>query len=298
MSQLRPVTQLQLPSGQELAVRITPASRPQGEPAVMIHGLGGNSQNWTDLALELDADLQSHALDLPGWGYSPPAGDGDYSMLGLARVVASYIEMASPGRPVHVFGNSMGGAIAVQLAGHRPDLVATLCLLAPALPEFRPRASTIHLPVMTMPRVGEYLFEKYQTLDAERRVQATFELCFADPAKVPPERRAEAEEEARRRDGLPYVRDVWLQCIRGLLATYVDRGPNRPWKLAEKVSAPTMLVYGRTDKLVNPIAAHRATRAFPKADVVVIPDSGHVAQMEHPGLVAGMWRTFLGSGND
>jgi pimeloyl-ACP methyl ester carboxylesterase len=202
-------------------------------------------------------------------------------------------------QPVHVIcREGKLEDLLLQLAAHRPELVATLCLVAPALPELRPRATNIHLPVMTLPKVGDYLFEKYQNVDAQRRVQATFDLCFADPSRIPAERRSQAQDEARRRDGLPYVREVWLECIRGLLATYVDRSPARPWKLAEQVGAPTMLVYGRADKLVNPIAAHRATRAFPKADVVVIPDCGHVAQMEHPGLVAGMWRTFLGTEHD
>jgi pimeloyl-ACP methyl ester carboxylesterase len=287
-----------LPSGQELAVRITPATGPAAAPAVMIHGLGGSALNWTDLAGDLSGELESHAVDLPGWGFSPPALSGEYTMVAYMSVVADYLQATFPGQAAHVFGNSMGGAIALQLAAHRPELVASLCLVAPALPELRPRATNVHLPVMTLPKVGDYLFDKYQNVGPRRRVQATFDLCFADPSRIPPGRLAEAEEEARRRDGLPYARDVWLESIRGLLATYVDRGPGRPWKLAEQVSAPTMLVYGRADKLVNPIAAHRATRAFPKADVVVIPDSGHVAQMEHPGLVAGMWRTFLGTEHD
>jgi pimeloyl-ACP methyl ester carboxylesterase len=54
------------------------------------------------------------------------------------------------------------------------------------------------------------------------------------------------------------------------------------------------LVYGRRDKLVDPKAAHRATKEFQEAHVMVIPDSGHVAQMEHPELVDRWWREFLG----
>ena len=69
----------------------------------------------------------------------------------------------------------------------------------------------------------------------------------------------------------------------------------RPWQLARKIEAPTLLVYGRLDKLVNARAAHRATKEFPNAHVMVIPDSGHVAQMEHPELVERWWREFLGA---
>lgn len=296
-----PVELVTLPSGRELAVRRTPMTPASGDPepvAVMIHGLGGNAMNWTDLAGELSGQLTTHAVDLPGFGHSPPQPDADYTMSALMAVVAEYIEATFPGRAVHVFGNSMGGAVAVQLAAWRPELVATLCLVSPALPELRPRATNIHLPVMTLPRVGDYLFDRYQGVDPARRVQNTFDLCFADPSQIPPEREAEAREEAARRDELPYIREVFVGCIRGLLATYVDRSPDRPWKLAERIDMPTLLIYGRSDKLVNPVAAHRATRAFPRADVVVIPDSGHVSQMEHPSLVAHVWTTFLGSIHD
>jgi pimeloyl-ACP methyl ester carboxylesterase len=104
----------------------------------------------------------------------------------------------------------------------------------------------------------------------------------------------DALAEVRKRDSLPYVADVYTQSLRGLLATYLDRGPMRPWKLADSITVPTLLIYGRVDRIVNSVAAHRATRHFPNAHVVTIPDSGHVAQMEHPELVERYWRYFVG----
>ena len=147
---------------------------------------------------------------------------------------------------------------------------------------------------MAMPGVGKGLFDRYQKVGAHERVKATFDLCFADPSRLHPQRRAEAEEEARRRDELPWLREVFVGSTQSLLATYLDRGPERPWALAGRVEAPTLLVYGRQDKLVDPKAAHRATKEFREAHVMVIPDSGHVAQMEHPELVDRWWREFLG----
>jgi pimeloyl-ACP methyl ester carboxylesterase len=103
----------------------------------------------------------------------------------------------------------------------------------------------------------------------------------------------QAVDEVRRRDELPYAGDAFLQSLRGLLATYLDRSQTRPWKLAEGIEIPTLLVYGRRDKLVDPIHAH--TKAFPDVRVLVVPDAGHVAQIEHPVLVANAWRALLGS---
>lgn len=289
---LWPLSQVHTASGQVVAVRRTPADGPHPQPAVLVHGLGGNATNWTDLAWLLREHLESVAVDLPGFGYSEPLDPPDYSLQGHMQAVVGTIE-AQFDQPVHLFGNSMGGAVAVQLAARRPDLVRTLCLVSPALPSRKPRATNIHLPVMTLPRVGDAMFDRYQSVGHARRVQATFDLCFADPGRVSPQRRAQAEAEAQRRDGLPYIRDAFLGSIKGLIASYLDRGPQRPWKLAEQINVPTLLVYGRRDKLVDPLAAHRATRSFPKAHVVVIPDSGHVAQMEHPEIVARAWEAFI-----
>ena len=279
----------------EIAVRRTPVrgSGPH-EPAVLVHGLGGNSLNWVDLAEMLSDRLECVSPDLPGFGATEPLADGDFSIAAHSRAMVATIEALFPGQAVHLFGNSMGGAVAVQVAALRPDLVRTLTLISPALPDLKPRLSNIHIPVMAMPGVGKGLFDRYQKVGAHERVKATFDLCFADPSRLHPQRRAEAEEEARRRDELPWLRETFVGSTQSLLATYLDRGPDRPWALAGRVEAPTLLVYGRQDKLVDPKAAHRATKEFREAHVMVIPDSGHVAQMEHPELVDRWWREFLG----
>ncbi|MEZ5115114.1 MAG: alpha/beta fold hydrolase [Candidatus Nanopelagicales bacterium] len=274
-------------------VRHAPATEPGAEPAVMVHGLGGSSMNWTDLMAALSDRLETWAPDLNGFGWSPPPRDGDYSPAGHARGVAEVIE-ATAGGPVHLFGNSLGGAVCVQLAARRPDLVRSLTLVSPALPSMRAQRGNVHLPVIAVPGVGESLVRRYLRVDAELRARATIDACFADPSRMSADRMAEAVEEVRRRDSLPYLADAFLSSLRGLMTTFVDRGPNRPWRLAERIGVPVLLVYGRTDKLVDPKAAHRATRHFRDAHVVLVPDSGHVAQMEHPELVAEAWRTFLG----
>jgi pimeloyl-ACP methyl ester carboxylesterase len=52
------------------------------------------------------------------------------------------------------------------------------------------------------------------------------------------------------------------------------------------VRVPTLLIYGLKDKLVDPRTSARAARTYPGARLVLLPDSGHVAMMEHPGEVA------------
>lgn len=277
------------------SVRTAACTGPEPETApdaVFIHGLGGSSLNWTDLIGLLQPQLNSFAIDLGGFGQSPPPRDGDMSPAGHARGVARFIAEQHLA-PVHLFGNSMGGAVALQLAAHRPDLVRSLTLISPALPSLRPRKSNAHLPVIALPGIGERLIAKYSEVDVVERVQGTMDVCFADPSRVPPQRLEEAIEAATIHDGYPYAGEAFLATLRGLLKTYFDAGSNRPWKLAERVTAPTLVIYGRQDPLVDSRASHRVTKYFPNAHVVVLPDSGHVPQMEHPEFVAAAWDRFI-----
>lgn len=277
-----------------LAVRHAPAQQVGAPPALFVHGLGGSSLNWTDLMDLMRTVVDCWAPDLGGFGQSPPPRSGDMSPLGYATNLAQFIEVELKGQPVHLIGNSMGGAVSLQLAARWPALVRSLTLISPALPALRARRGNVHLPVVAVPGVGERLVPKYAALAAEARVKATIDACFADPKRLPEQRMAEAIAETKARDDLPYASEAFLRSLRGLLKTYVDATPDRPWKLAEQVQCPTLLVYGRKDPLVDPRAAHRATRHFPDAHVIVLPDCGHVAQMEHPELVFHAWQRFIG----
>ncbi len=275
-----------------LSVRHAEGLTPGLPTAVFAHGLGGSSLNWTDLMDRLRGEVDGWAVDLGGFGQSPPPRDGNMTPSGHARGLVDLIDHLGTG-PVHLFGNSMGGAIALQLAARRPDLVRSLTLISPALPSVFATRSNIHLPVIAVPGVGERLVPKYLETDPVSRVRGTVDLCFADPTRVSDVRLAEALEEVKERDHLTYASDTFLRSLRGLLRTYMDVGPNRPWKLAERVTCPTLVIYGRKDPLVDPRSAHRVTKHFPNAHVVVLPDSGHVAQMEHPEFVAAAWERFI-----
>lgn len=237
-------------------------------------------------------DVTGYAVDLPGFGMSPPPRDGNYTPSGLARSVAEFIIAKDLG-PVDLFGNSLGGAVALQLAARKPDLVRTLTLISPALPSLYATKGNVHLPAIAIPGVGEQLVPKYLETPAEVRVQATIDGCTANPDQHSQLRFAEAVAEVQERDSFTYNTEAFLRSLRGLLKTNADLGPNRPWKLAERVTAPTLGIYGRKDVLVTAKAAHRLTKKFPDAHVVVLPDTGHLAQVEHPEFVKAAWDRFL-----
>jgi pimeloyl-ACP methyl ester carboxylesterase len=281
-----------LPTG-PLHVRHAPPTSERAERAVLVHGLGGSATNWTDVMGLLSDRIDSYAPDLPGFGWSPPPPTGDYSLRTHAAAVAALVEsLGEP--PVHLFGNSLGGTVAMVLAATRPELVRTLTLVSPALPVLRPRASNMHLPALALPWAGQRLAARLGRFPVEQRIRATLALCYADPSRVPRQRVEEAKTEAARRARLGHDSEAMLLTLRSLMAAYVRPAVWPLWRLAERVSAPTLLIYGLADRLVDPRTSARAARAFPSSRLMLIPDSGHVSQMEHPDVVAAAISRFLG----
>jgi len=279
-------------SDRTLSVRSAPPTAPNAEPAVLVHGLGGSALNWTDLMGLLADRLDSRAPDLSGFGESPPPDDGDYSMAAHARSVVALIEADDRG-PVHLFGNSLGGAVSTIVASTRPDLVRTLTLVAPALPDFRPGRSRSQLLLLALPGVAGLVSRRLATMPAQARLDGLLDLVYADPTSVSEARRAEAITEIERRATLPYGPDAMSASTRGLMLSHAARAGDALWAYARQVQAPTLVLYGGKDKLVLSSISGKASRSFPNAQVVVLPQTGHVAQMEHPALVADLVRPHL-----
>jgi pimeloyl-ACP methyl ester carboxylesterase len=268
----------------ELFVRATPSG---GEPALLVHGLGGASTNWTDFAGQLAPWLAIEALDLPGFGRSGPAPGRDYSIGAHARTVTRYLDQSARG-PVHLFGNSMGGVISILIAAQRPDLVRTLTLTSPAVPDLRPRRLGTD-PLLTLalvPGTAGLIRRRIVRHPADVRAHAVIDLCFAEPSRVPPGRLAEAVEEIELRDGYSWSTDALLRSLRGLVRTYLLTGRRSLWAHMAAITAPTLIVWGERDRLVAVALAPRVAHTIPGARLLVLPDVGHVAQLEDPVTTA------------
>ncbi|MBW8736185.1 MAG: alpha/beta hydrolase [Streptomyces turgidiscabies] len=278
--------------GITLTVRSRTPAREGLPPALYVHGLGGSSQNWSALMPLNEELVDSEALDLPGFGDSPPPDDGDYSVTGHARAVIRYLDASGRG-PVHLFGNSLGGAVSTRVAAVRPDLVRTLTLISPALPEIRVQRNAVPTALLALPGVARLFTRLTEDWSAEQRVRGVTALCYGDPGQVTPEGFRDAVEEMERRLQLPYFWDAMARSARGIVNAYTLGGQHGLWRQAERVLAPTLLVYGGRDQLVSYRMAQRAARAFRDSRLLSLPDAGHVAMMEYPETVASAFRELL-----
>ncbi|MCX3059399.1 alpha/beta fold hydrolase [Streptomyces beihaiensis] len=278
--------------GLTLSVRSRSGAREGLPPALYVHGLGGSSQNWSAL-MPLLADLvDGEAVDLPGFGASPPPDDGNYSVTGHARAVIRYLDSQNRG-PVHLFGNSLGGAVTTRVAAARPDLVRTLTLVSPALPEIRVQRTAVPTGLLAIPGVAGLFTRLTRDWTPEQRVRGVMALCYGDPNRVTPEGFRSAVDEMERRLQLPYFWDAMARSARGVVNAYTLGGQHGLWRQAERVLAPTLLVYGGRDLLVSYRMAARAARAFRDSRLLTLPDAGHVAMMEYPTTVATAFRELL-----
>ncbi|WP_448615733.1 alpha/beta fold hydrolase [Modestobacter sp. URMC 112] len=300
-------------AGGRVFVRHTPWVGPVGGPAdpaddapheraLYVHGLGGASTNWTDLAALLAVRFDGYALDLPGFGRSAPPPGGSYSMRRHVQAVVDVLEwvVARPGpgqgQPVHLLGNSLGGLVSLWVATRRPDLVATLTLVSAAMPVYRvPAAFDRAIALVLLPGVPALAEKRLAGVSPEQRVRNLVRMCIGDPSRVPAERLTEAVEELREHDAQPWAGQALTRSLRGLMTSYLRFGRANAWRMARSVRMPSLVVWGDHDRLVDPVLAPRLAAALPDARLQVLPGVGHLAMLESPEATA---RAVLGLAED
>ncbi|SEO71964.1 alpha/beta fold hydrolase [Trujillonella endophytica] len=291
--------------GGEVFVRYTPWRGPVDGPddgaprerAVYVHGLGGASTNWTDLAGLLAVRLEGWAVDLPGFGRSSPPR-GSYSIRAHVQVVVDVLERVSAepgeaaGRPVHLLGNSLGGLVSLIVAARRPDLVATLTLVSPAMPVYRvPRAFSPALLLLLLPGMPAVAERRLAGVTPEQQVRGMVSMVFGDPSRIPRQRLDQALTEMRERAEQAWAHRALARSMRGLMTSYLRVGAANAWRMARALRVPTLIVWGDRDRLVDPALAPRLAGAVPGARLLVLPGVGHVAMLEAPEETA---RAVLG----
>ncbi|MER7457685.1 alpha/beta fold hydrolase [Micromonospora sp. NPDC126480] len=252
-----------------------------GPPVVLLHGIGRTLRDFDDLHGRLAQRFRVHSVDLPGYGGSLPM-TAPYTLPELGRFVGRYLDAVGVDRPVHLVGNSLGGAIAMQFAVTEPARVTSLGLVTPA--GFGQEV-TILLRLLAVRPFGRLLLRP-----SRWSARRTERALFCDPAFVTAERVAYALAVARQ----PHAARVMLETARNL-GTF--RGVRPQWRedvlarLAE-LDLPTLVVWGEKD-LILPAAHLAAARArLPRARTHLFENCGHMPQIERADEVHRMLVDF------
>jgi 2-hydroxymuconate-semialdehyde hydrolase len=255
-----------------------------GPVVVLLHGIGRSLEDWELQHPRLPSTHRVISLDMPGFGLSQrlPAVT---SLGSLADAVWAILSALAVEDPVHLMGNSLGGAVAMQMTVDEPGRVRTLTLVNSA--GFG-RTVTAALRILAVPGIGRPLLRRMADPRIARRTERSI---FFDGALVTPSRVETAVKIARQ----PDFAAVYLEAARALGGV---RGVAPGWRrelLARtaRLGKPTLLVWGSRD-LILPSAHLAAARlAFPTARSHLFPDTGHMPQIERPDEFATLVRPLL-----
>ncbi len=267
-----------------------------GPTVVCVHGLVGSAVNWSAIAPLLTGRCRVLAPDLAGHGLTRSLGRGT-DVVALRALLHRFTEAVSAG-PVILMGNSMGGMISLLEASAAPGAVAGLVLVDPVLPLVLARPDRFVTPMLAAyatPGLGPVLMGRRRRTSPEALVASVLSLCCVDAARVPPDVLAQhvtvAREVLRSADA---EREV-AASARSLIATagYLRGLAYR--RGIGSITCPVLLLHGARDRLVPVAVARAAARANPGWTLVVMPDVGHVPQLEAPRDTARAITGWLGS---
>lgn len=267
-------------------VRALTAGDRADTPLLLLHGIGRSLEDWTEQIERLSGRFYVIAVDLPGFGRSARR-DGPADLATVADGVAGALAPLDENRPCHVIGNSLGGAVAMQLLASHPDRVASLTLVNSA--GFGAEVTPL-LRMLSLPGIGRHLATRSTPAGArlmERRL-------FADPSLATRER----IDHALRIAAEPGTGEFLLEMANHLGTM---RGVRPQWRselLAAVVAQPrpTLLIWGDRDRILPAAHLAAAHRQFPDAQVHLFTATGHMPQIERADEFADLVTAFVENG--
>lgn len=243
-----------------------------GPPLVLVHGFGGEKDNWVRTARLLRPQLRVIVLDLPGYGESDSPLDGSYTIADQVERLHAFIAALGLTH-VNLGGHSMGGNVVATYAAKYPNEVGSLWLIATAgvgtasPSELRKRIADTGANALVPETVEEY------------RQMMTW--VMARPPYLPERllqvlaQRAIANRELRTRQFAQLVREA---------STLESRINGMP--------IPTHVLWGERDRAVNVDAVDVLMGILPNSDRTLMPDIGHIPQLEAPEETARDYLAF------
>jgi pimeloyl-ACP methyl ester carboxylesterase len=246
---------------------------------VFVHGLSGSWQNWLENIPHFARERRVLALDLPGFGHSPMP-EWEISIESYGRLLHRFCDELAVG-DCAVVGNSMGGFISAEAASAQPNLFEKLALISAA------GVSSVRLrrqPAETAARMATaaaplLLMLQERGLRRPRVRSATFKGLFQHPEELRRELLLETFQNGAGRPG-------FLPAVQGLV------GYDILDQLTE-VDVPTLIVWGRNDRVVPPQDAAGFAQRLRNSRTVIFDDTGHLPQLERPTRFNRVLETFL-----
>ena len=243
-----------------------------GEPLLLIHGFGGNKDNFTRIARQ----LESYNLiipDLLGFGDSSKPMTADYRADAQATRLHELLQAKGLASNIHVGGNSMGGAISVAYAAKYPKEVKSLWLIDSAgfwsagVPKSLEDATLEDNPLL---------------IDKKEDFYNMYDFVMSKPPYVPKSVKAVFAQERIANKALESK----------ILAQIVEDNVEERAKVIAEYNIPTLVVWGEEDKVIKPETVTLIKEIIPQSQVITMQGIGHVPMIEAVKQTANDYKAF------
>lgn len=249
---------------------------------VLLHGWASSWYALSPLLPVLSENYHCVAVDLPGYGESPPLPQR-ITIAAYTRIVADLIRQIT-NKPVIMIGHSMGGMISLQMTLTESELVERLVLICPTVSGNL--GLLINLTLAPFAVLERYPITSWLVSVFEPLVNITDQLLrpalFAADSKIKPEDYQRIREDVRR----PGQGRVRAECFWAMRANNL-----RGW--FGQIEKPALVIWGMEDNTVPLRDASIVAREWPEADLRVLPNAGHWPQFETPDITLNYIRGFL-----
>ena len=248
---------------------------PAHAPVVLLlHGFGSSLQTWDAWGQGLANEYRMVRLDIAGFGLTGPAEPGDYSDEADVQHLLAVVDQLGLPR-MTVVGHSMGGRLAWHFAAAHPQRVDKLVLIAPdGFPDPQAKSDRTY-DVPAWMGVARYALPRWM-------IKKGVASAYADPSRLD-------DDTARRYQDMLLAPGV-RQAVLARMAQTRNRDP-LPW--LQRLTMPTLLLWGAQDGMIPAENSMDYQRAMPHAQRVVMPDVGHLPHEEQPQRSLQAVRDFL-----
>ena len=252
-------------------LRYHEAGDPDAPPLILLHGSGPGVTGWRNYRGNLGFFAQTHrcfVLEFPGFGVSDP-WEGMPVLTAGKSVIAFMNALGIDSAPM--IGNSMGGVVGVNLAIKKPDRVAKLVTIGGVGPN-------VYSP---SPSEGLRLLQEFADDPDREKLIRWLNAMVYDKALVTEELIAERWEAAMNPDALATAKTMYGSAAFEMQQKFLADADIAPyWAMMHKVSCPTLLTWGRDDRVSPPDMAMVPMRLIPDAELHIFPRCGHWVMIE------------------
>ena len=265
-------------------LRYHEAGPTDGPPLLLLHGSGPGVTGWRNFRGVLGTFAEFFhclVLEFPGFGVSDDFGG--HPMITALDAVVRFVDALGL-ETVDIVGNSMGGGVAINFAIAHPERVRRLVTIG-----------GIGRNILTPgPAEGIRLLQEFTEEPSRERLIRWLHSMVYDPATVTEELIEERWNHATDPQTLAgarrmYSKESFTQMMKAMESS---KGP-QPWAVMHRVQAPTLITWGRDDRVSSMDRAFVAMRMIPNAELHVFPKCGHWAMIERKAEFESVTLAFL-----